>query len=174
MSLGTSDFETLAPIPVFVLNSTVIRLFTSNDEITLEYDDSVILTFTPNNPALISGLEAQGEYIRDTATVQITDDDSKCCFMVYWQHFICFLITGLQINFEESDYSFEEGGTLSTDIRFQFRNNQNNFSVCLCPVNISVVEEMGLGEFIDSVDIAIISRATAGEWIHSVHWPMHN
>ena len=83
-------------------------------------------------------------------------------------------VTGLQINFEESDYFIKEGRTLSTDIRFQFRNNQNNFSVRLCPVNISVVEEMELGEFIDSGDIDIISRATAGEWIHSVHWPMHN
>ena len=81
-------------------------------------------------------------------------------------------VTGLEINFEESDYSIVEGGTLSAYIRFQFRNNQNNFSVRLCPVNISVVEEMGLGEFINSGDI--ISRATAGEWIHSVHWPMHN
>ena len=79
MPLGTSDFETLAPIPVLVLNSTVIRLFTSNDEITLEYDDSVILTFTPNNAAIISGLEGLGEYIRDTATV---DKDSKCCISV--------------------------------------------------------------------------------------------
>ena len=78
---GQSDFESLMPISF--VNETEIRLFTSNDETTLEYDDSVILTFTPDNPAFITGLEAQGEYIRDTATVQITDDDSKCCFTVY-------------------------------------------------------------------------------------------
>ena len=83
-------------------------------------------------------------------------------------------LTGLEINFEESDYSNEEGGTLSTDIRFQFRNNQNPFSVRLCPVDIDTVEARGLGYFINSGDIDIISRATAGEWIHSVHWPMHN
>ena len=70
----------LAPIPVS--NSVEIRLFTSNDEITLEYDDRVILTFTPDNPFLISGLEAQGEYTRDTATVHIIDDDSECCISV--------------------------------------------------------------------------------------------
>ena len=81
----------LAPIPVS--NSVEIRLFTSNDETTLEYDDRVILTFTPDNPALISGLEAQGEYTRDTVTVQIIDSDSKCCFTVYWQHLICFLMS---------------------------------------------------------------------------------
>ena len=92
-------------MPISFVNEAEICLFTSNDEITLEYDDRVILSFTPDNPALIPGLEAHGEYIRDTATVQITDDDSKCCFTVYRQHFISFLITGLEINFEESDYS---------------------------------------------------------------------
>ena len=161
-------------MPISFVNETEIRLFTSNDETTLEYDDSVILTFTPDNPAFITGLEAYGEYVRDSIIVQIIDSDSKCCFTVYWQHFISFLITGLEINFEESDYSNEEGGILSTDIRLQFRNNQNPFSVRLCPVNVSTVEARGLGHFINSGDIDIISRATAGEWIHSVHWPMHN
>ena len=71
----------LAPIPVS--NSVEIRLFTINDETTLEYDDRVILTFTPDNPLLIPGLEAQlGEYTRDTATVRIIDGDSKCCISV--------------------------------------------------------------------------------------------
>ena len=73
---GQSDFESLMPISF--VNEAEIRLFISNDEITLEYDDSVILIFTPNNAAIITGLEAQGEYVRDTVTVQITDDDSKC------------------------------------------------------------------------------------------------
>ena len=41
-------------------------------------------------------------------------------------------------------------------------------------MNISTAEDLGLGYFINSDDIDIISRATAGEWIHSVHWPMHN
>ena len=71
-------------------------------------------------------------------------------------------VTGLEINFEESDYSIEEGGTLSNDIRFQFRNNQNQFSVRLCPVNISTAEALGLGFFINSEDIDNISRATSG------------
>ena len=163
---GQSDFESLMPISF--VNETEVHLFTSNDETTLEYDDSVILTFTPDNPALIPGLEAQGEYVRDTVTVQIIDSDSKCCFTVYWQHLVCFLITGLEINFEESDYSIEERGTLSTDIRFHFRNNQNPFSVRLCPVDMDTVEALGLGRFINSEEIDIISRATAGEWIYIV------
>ena len=54
-----------------------IRLFTSNDQITLEYDDRIKLIFTPNNPALIPGVEDVGEYIRDTAIVNIIDNDSR-------------------------------------------------------------------------------------------------
>ena len=54
-----------------------IRLFTSIDQITLEYDDRIKLIFTPNNPALIPGVEDVGEYIRDTAIVNIIDNDSR-------------------------------------------------------------------------------------------------
>ena len=54
-----------------------IRLFTSNDQITLEYEDRIKLVFTPNNPALIPALEYEGEYIRDTAIVIIIDNDSR-------------------------------------------------------------------------------------------------
>ena len=57
--------------------SVEIRLFTSNDQITLEYDDRVLLVFTSNDPALIPVAEGIGEYIRDTAIVNIIDNDSK-------------------------------------------------------------------------------------------------
>ena len=55
-------------MPITFVNEAEIRLFTRNDETTLEYDDSVILTFTP---VLIPGLEAEGEYVRDSAIVHI-------------------------------------------------------------------------------------------------------
>ena len=58
-------------------DSEEIRLFTRNDQITLEYDDRIKLVFTPNNPALIPALEYEGEYIRDTAIVNIIDNDSR-------------------------------------------------------------------------------------------------
>ena len=64
-------------MPISFVNKTEIRLFTSN---ALEYDDSVILTFTPSNPAFITGLEAEGEYTRDTATVHIIDNDSEAAY----------------------------------------------------------------------------------------------
>ena len=72
------------------------------------------------------------------------------------------LVTGLEINFVEPDYSIEEGGTLSTVIRFQFRQNQNPFTVRLCPLSIDTAEYMNLGVFIDSDTIDEISRATPG------------
>ena len=67
-------------MPISFENEAEVRLFTSNDQIALEYDDRVILSFTPDNPALIPGLEAAGEYIRHTATVQIIDNDSEAAY----------------------------------------------------------------------------------------------
>ena len=55
------------------------QLFSRNDDITLEYNDTVILRFivNPGFAGLIQQLEAAGEYIRDTATVDIIDNDRK-------------------------------------------------------------------------------------------------
>ena len=75
MSADTSDFERL--LLITVRNTANIRLFTSNDDICLEYDDMVLLVFTPDNPLLITGVESLGQYIRTTATVRIIDDDGK-------------------------------------------------------------------------------------------------
>ena len=70
----------------------------------------------------------------------------------------------LGINIEETDYSIEEGGTLNDDIRLQFRNNQNPFTITLSAVSINTTEDLiqDLGLFINSDDIQVISRATAG------------
>ena len=75
MYIGSTDFEEL--IPISVMNNAQVRIFTTNDDITLEYDDSIILVFTSIDRFLIPALEATGEYIRDTANVNIIDDDSK-------------------------------------------------------------------------------------------------
>ena len=74
--LGPSDFETFQAIDVED-NMAEIRLFITNDEVTLEYDETVILRFSPDSDHLISGVKGRGEYIRDTATVHIIDSDSK-------------------------------------------------------------------------------------------------
>ena len=56
-------------------------MFTANDELTLEYEDRILLTYTPANPNLIPGLEGEGEYVRHTAIVHIIDNDSKTTIM---------------------------------------------------------------------------------------------
>ena len=73
------------------------------------------------------------------------------------------IFTELKINFDEFDYLLEEGGGgLRLPIRFQFQSNQNPFNITICPVNIRVAENIGLGELIDSDTINEVSRATAG------------
>ena len=53
------------------LPSAEIRLFTANDEVTLEYEDRVRLNFDPTAADLITGLEIMGEYVRHTAIVHL-------------------------------------------------------------------------------------------------------
>ena len=59
------------------LPSAEIRLFTANDEVTLEYDDKIRLKFDPASADLITALEGFGEYVRNTAFVNIIDSDCK-------------------------------------------------------------------------------------------------
>ena len=59
------------------LPSAEIRLFTANDEVTLEYEDRVQLNFNPTAAGLITGLESLGEYVRNTAIVNIIDSNCK-------------------------------------------------------------------------------------------------
>ena len=78
LCIGSSDFERLLPIDVIIDGYsplTDVRLFTVNDEITLEFEDRVLLRFTPAQATLISGLASNYEYIRDTAVVNIIDND---------------------------------------------------------------------------------------------------
>ena len=55
-------------------HDTVIRLSTLHDVIALEYGDTILLRFTPDNYIVISDVR---QFIRDTATVNIIDDDSE-------------------------------------------------------------------------------------------------
>ena len=77
---GPSDFDPLQPIRVEIdINSEPIdiRLFATNDEITLEYNDTVILRFLPQIDDLIEAVESFGEYVRVTSIVTIIDNDRK-------------------------------------------------------------------------------------------------
>ena len=80
MCTGYTDFESLRPIKVEIDNTSEpvdIRLFATNDEVTLEYDDTVILRFLPAMFNLFDGIESMGEYVRHTSTVNIIDNDRK-------------------------------------------------------------------------------------------------
>ena len=80
-SVEDSDFQrlTLSNRRATPTEDISIQLFSDNDAITLEYNDTVILRFTANSglAPLISQLEMAGEYVRDTAIVDIIDNDRK-------------------------------------------------------------------------------------------------
>ena len=78
-SLGPSDFFNILPVDIMVEGSDValIELRTRTDIVTLEYDDTVLLVFSPNESDLIQIYEIEGEYIRDNVVVNIVDNDRK-------------------------------------------------------------------------------------------------
>ena len=69
--IETADFEPIQPIVILDGNAN-ITLVTINDDITLEYDDTIVLRFNPYLP-----FEESGEFIRDTIAVNIIDNDRK-------------------------------------------------------------------------------------------------
>ena len=73
--IGISDFERFVTVRVII--SADVRIFTVDDDVTLEYDDRVQLTFIPDSSDLVSGLQSLGEYTRDTAVVNIIDNDCE-------------------------------------------------------------------------------------------------
>ena len=90
--------------------------------------------FTPDSSALLDGV---GEYIRDSTTVNIIDNDCTCfSFITYIAIYRFSLCTVLEINFRESKFVLEEGSTgLCSPIVLEFQNNQNPFNVTLSRVS---------------------------------------
>ena len=78
LTLGSTDFFNIVPVSVKIESDdkAMIELRTRNDAVTLEYDDSVLLLFTPDEDDLIGSLETTGIYMRDNVTVHIIDNDS--------------------------------------------------------------------------------------------------
>ena len=74
----------------------------------------------------------------------------------------CF--TELQINFEELDYSIDEGDSTANLITMQYRRTENDFTLRLTPVSIADSETMyDVVAFVDPADIDEEARATAGD-----------
>lgn len=175
LSKEHSDFvEVFYPIhlqngPVL---STEIRFYSSRDLVTLEYDDTVILKFTSDHPHLNSGLEMEGEFLRDSVTVNIIDNNSECINALIsvsslsqsLLFSICYITAELELNFEACDYSVTEGSGLNTPIRVELSGQRESpFTVILRPVSIDAVEDMGLESFINVDTIASDARATSGD-----------
>ena len=51
---------------------------TENDNITQDDEKWVMLSFEAYNYRFMEELETYGEFIRDSARINIADDDSKC------------------------------------------------------------------------------------------------
>ena len=80
ISLGSfTDYIPILPVDIDIEgnNTTIIELYARNDAVTLEYDDDVLLLFTPEDSNLIELYESKREYIRDRMTVRIIDQDRK-------------------------------------------------------------------------------------------------
>ena len=76
----------------------------------------------------------------------------------------CF--TELEINFDELDYSIEEGDSTANLITVQYRRTENDFTLRLTPVSITDSELMyDVVAFVDPTDIDEEARATAGDII---------
>ena len=69
---------TLINVPVPASETASFDISIEEDVIALEYDDSFILKYTHDIGAgFVELVEAQGEFIRDTAIVKIIDNDGK-------------------------------------------------------------------------------------------------
>ena len=78
--INATDFLQLGPIDINLNSQNGIKgihLVTMNDDITLEYDGKVVLTFAPQTAGNSTDIENVGEYIRRTATVNVIDTDRK-------------------------------------------------------------------------------------------------
>ena len=64
-------------IPIRVSNTAEIEFYPLGDHITLEYENMVLLRFTPDVSSPEGDVEGVGEYIRSNATINIIDDDRK-------------------------------------------------------------------------------------------------
>ena len=150
-------------IPITVSNTAAIRIFTQEDQIALEYEDRVLLRFTPDISSLEGDVEGVGEYIRSTATINIIDDDRKLFDITYYVVHVDYVLieTGLEIYFEELDYRVWEDS--SFPIVLQHAMTQNPFLITLFTATINEAESMGLEVFINPGNISPSERATAGK-----------
>ena len=69
IATDSSDYEQVMELGVIILEA-------KTDLVSLEYDESLTLTFTPNDESFSSDLST-GEYLRFNTTINILDGNSK-------------------------------------------------------------------------------------------------
>ena len=75
LSIESTDFA-LRDTPVRLVSGfSEVRLDASNDDVTLEYGDTVILRLDPTDANIVDLVEGQEQFLRDTATVTILDNN---------------------------------------------------------------------------------------------------
>ena len=63
-------------------NAPASQIFLAlNDDITLEYDDTVELVYEPKIQSLVAQFFDQNEFIRQTVVVHIIDNDGTFCIV---------------------------------------------------------------------------------------------
>ena len=72
-----NDYDPFTPIHISSILYVPFMLQTIDDDVALEYDDRIVLTYVPENVNLFEGIEEAGEYIRNTTLVIIKDNDSR-------------------------------------------------------------------------------------------------
>ena len=80
-------------------------------------------------------------------------------------NFVCFLLTELEISFDEEEYSTDERTIMAgaLQISFSFLQAQAPFSMELIPVTIDMaITQYGLSDFLSLDDIARDQKAESG------------
>ena len=77
LSIESTDFA-LRDTPVRLVSGfSEVSLDASNDDVTLEIGDTVILRLDPTAANIVDLVEGEGQFLRDTATVTILDNNCK-------------------------------------------------------------------------------------------------
>ena len=77
---------------------------------------------------------------------------------------LIYVYTGLEINFDEEDYSTDEGDKMLSGISLSVRKTQAPFRMELIPVTVDMAETVyNLTAFLSLNDIAKDQRAQSGE-----------
>ena len=158
----SNDYHPFIPIYISSILIVPFMLQTIDDDVALEYDDRIVLTYVPENLNFLEGIEEAGEYIRITTLVIIEDNDSRFLKFVLKLN-VLDLATDVNINFEETGYSVGEGGALMSTISVYFTRTQSPFTLALRSLSIDKAETIfNLTNFIDSSMITELYRAIPG------------